>query len=91
MYLFCLNILYHRDANGNVVGYGHGDLNGEERGLVVRGTDLEVVREALSKIDDINKVGSHDEAGTLLDAVYEYNDSPIHQEIIDLIRSKGGN
>ena len=28
--------------------------------------------------------------GTLLDQVYFYNHSPIRQEIIDLIRSKGG-
>ena len=47
----------------------------------------EVVREALTKVDDINEV-THGE--TLLDLAYEYNDSPIKQEIIALLRSKDG-
>ena len=77
------------DENGRRVGYGNGDLypHNKDRRLVVAGTDLEVVRVALTKIDEINKL--YDEF-TLLDAVYEYNYSPICQEIIALLRSKGG-
>ena len=32
----------------------------------------------------------NDYGQTVLDLAYRYNDSPIKQEIIDLIRSKGG-
>ena len=59
-----------RDADWNLVGYGNGEFYGKERGLVVSGghypNHLESVREALSKIDDINKLCCD---GTLLDAV----------------------
>ena len=74
------------DANGRHVGVGNGDLN-VERHAVVIGSDIEVVREALTKIDDINEAIYGE---TVLDLAYRYNDSPIKQEIIDLIRSKGG-
>ena len=78
--------------------YGNGDLN-IGRHLVVVGSDIKVVHEALTKVDDINELiprknffvaFNDDSRETLLDAVYRYNDSPIKQEIIDLIRSKGG-
>eukprot|EP00942_MAST-04A_sp_MAST-4A-sp1_P011415 g11415.t1 len=74
------------DANGRNVGIGNGDLN-VRRHAVITGSDIEVVREALTKIDDINEVIGLE---TVLDLAYVYNDSPIKQEIIDLIRSKGG-
>ena len=76
---------YH-DENGRDVGKGNGDLN-VERHTVVIGSDIEVVREVLTKIDDINEVIYGE---TVLDLAYRYNDSPIQQEIIDLLRSKGG-
>ena len=47
------------------------------------------LREALTKIDDINDI-MNDDGETVLDVAYEYNDSPIKQEIIALLRSKGG-
>ena len=74
------------DENGRNVGEGNGDLN-VERHAVVIGSDIEVVREALTKIDDINEMIYIE---TVLDLAYRYNNSPIKQEIIDLIRSKGG-
>ncbi len=74
------------DANGNDVALGNGDLN-VERHAVFTGSDIEVVREALTKIDDINEVINFE---TVLDLTYFYNNSPLRQEIIDLIRSKGG-
>jgi ankyrin repeat protein len=75
------------DANGRDVGKGNGDLN-VGRHAVITGSDIEVVREALTKIDDINEVIYEE---TVLDlAYYQYNNSPIKQEIIDLLRSKGG-
>ena len=51
-------------------------------------SNLEVVHEALTRVDDINKL--YDDDFTLLDGVYYHSESPIKQEIIDLIRSKGG-
>ena len=75
------------DADGRCVGGGAGDLN-VERHAVITGSDIEVVREALTKIDDINEMIKGE---TVLDlAYYRWNNSPIKQEIIALLRSKGG-
>ena len=74
------------DENGRNIGPSNGDLN-VGRHAVVIGSDIEVVREALTKIDDINEVIYGE---TVLDLAYRWNKSPIKQEIIDLIRSKGG-
>ena len=77
------------DANGRRVGRGNCDLNdlNVAKQEVRTGSDIEVIRKALTKVDNINEV-THGE--TLLDLAYEYNDSPIKQEIIGLLRSKGG-
>jgi hypothetical protein len=75
------------DVNGRNVGLGNGDLN-VGRHAVITGSDIEVVRETLTKIDDINEMIYGE---TVLDLAYDkYNKSPIKQKIIDLIRSKGG-
>eukprot|EP00942_MAST-04A_sp_MAST-4A-sp1_P011413 g11413.t1 len=74
------------DENGRDVGEGNGDLNFERHAVVI-GSDIEVVREALTKIDDINEVINRE---TVLDLAYQCNHSPIQQEIIALLRSKGG-
>ena len=76
------------DEDGRDVGEGNGDLN-VERHAVVIGSDIEVVHEALTKVDNI-KVNELISQVTLLDLAYRYNDSPIKQEIIALLRSKGG-
>ena len=73
-----------RDAKGN---YGRGELHAD-RIAIINATDIGVVREALSKIHDINKLRRQNR--TLLDEVYIQNNSPIKQEIITLIRSCGG-
>eukprot|EP00942_MAST-04A_sp_MAST-4A-sp1_P003767 g3767.t1 len=76
------------DVHGRNVGKGNGNLN-VGRHAVITGSDIEVVREALTTIDDINEM--NDDGQTVLDLAYCYNDSPISkQEIIALLRSKGG-
>ena len=82
------------DTNGNLVGEGNGDLNGEQRSKIIVEDDIDIIKDLLLHMPlyEINRMNPADE--TLLDAIYKYSKSyhntAIQQQKILFIRQIGG-
>jgi len=82
------------DTNGNLVGEGNGDLNGEQRSKIIVEDDIDIFKDLFLHMPlyEINRMNPADE--TLLDAIYKYSKSyhnaAIQQQKILFIRQIGG-
>eukprot|EP00942_MAST-04A_sp_MAST-4A-sp1_P013618 g13618.t1 len=82
------------DTNGNLVGEGNGDLNGEQRSKIIVENDIGIIKDLLlhMPLHEINRMNPADE--TLLDAIYKYSkayhNTAIQQQKILFIRQIGG-